>query len=191
LDLLATPGGRLWLGRAIWALLIVGVVASIVVGASRPPRPRLVSPAALAATTAHSRPSLVAGLNQVGFRIVGAHTGPLGRAGCALLADTAARRAQGLRGRRDLAGYDAMIVPFPAQTLVSLDNSGVKMSLSVASFDAVGVYIGQTDLPLCVFTCPPVYSPPDARFAVETPAGGLQRLGIAAGSALLIGGTCA
>ena len=112
---LARAGGQRLLRGTAWALLGLEVLALVVVGADRPAKPHVLDPAAVVATQGRSVPGRVPGFNQVGFRVVAAGRGGLGRPGCALLADTAQRQARGLMGRRDLAGYDAMIFPFAAR----------------------------------------------------------------------------
>ena len=190
LDWLAAPIGRRWLGRAIWTLAAIGLIAALVVGADRPADPRLLDPHAVALTQAHSRPSRVAGFNAVGFRVIQSSAGGTGRPGCALLADTPARQAQGMMGRHDLGGYDAMIFRFPADTSSEFYNQGVPIPLSLAWFDGSGAFIAQTDLAVCSKACPRIPPKEAFRLALETPKGGQHRLGIGAGSVLLVGGSC-
>lgn len=187
---LAGQRGQWWLRGAVWVLLGLGLLEAMLVGANRPGDPHLLDPAALAATSAHSRPSRVSGFNQVGFRVIEAARGGLGRPGCALLADTTARQEQGMMGRRNLSGYDAMVFRFAQDTRVPFYNKGVPIPLTVAWFDSAGVYIGQAELAVCEQLCP-TYAPDEPyRLAVEVPKGGLGRLGIGPNSALLVGGTC-
>jgi len=190
LEVLGSPSGRRWLARAIWALAAVGVLGAIIVGADRPADPHLLDARALALTQAHSRPSRVAGFNQVGFRIIEARVGGTGHAGCALLADTPARQQQGMMGRRNLAGYDAMLFRFPADTTIAFYNKGVPIPISIAWFDGSGVYLAQHDLPICDQVCPTVSPAAKFRYALEVTNGGLHRLGVGPGSVLLVGGSC-
>jgi len=187
---LATEQGQRWLWRAVAGLLAAGVLSLLLVGANSPADPHLLEPAALAATTAHSVPSRVAGFNQVGFRVIEAAKSGTGRKGCALLADTDARRQKGMMGRRDLAGYNAMVFRFATDTTVTFYNKNVPIPLSLAFFDRSGVYIGQARLAVCNLTCPTVGPDIAYRYAVEVPAGGLGRLGIGPHATLLVGGTC-
>jgi len=191
LEFLGTPAGRRWFARGIWSLAGIGLIAALVVGADRPARPHLLDARAVALTQAHSRPARVAGFNAVGFRVIPSSRGGTGRSGCALLADTPARQAQGMMGRRDLGGYDAMIFRFPADTTVDFYNQGVPIALSLSWFDGSGVFIAKTDLAVCSKDCPRVHPNEVFRLALETPKGGQQRLGIGHGSLVLVGGSCA
>jgi uncharacterized membrane protein (UPF0127 family) len=187
---LATPRGQGWLRTAVWILLTLGAFGAVLVGADRPGDPHLLSRAALAATAAHSRPSKVAGFNQVGFRVVDAAQGGMGRAGCALLADTPARQEQGMMHRRDFGGYDAMLFRFPEDTRVPFYNKDVPIPLTVAWFDAAGAYIGQADLAVCKDPCPTFAPDQPYRFALEVNRGGLGRAGVGTHAVLLVGGAC-
>jgi uncharacterized membrane protein (UPF0127 family) len=190
LEWLGTRHGQRWLARGVWVLAGLGVIAALVVGADRPADPHLLEARAVALTKAHSHPSSVAGFNAVGFRVIQASVGGTGRGGCALLADTPARQAKGMMGRRDLAGYDAMIFRFPVDTVVDFYNQGVPIPLSLAWFDGSGVFIAKSDLAVCSKDCPRVHPNEVFRYALETPKGGLQRVGVGHGSLLLVGGTC-
>jgi uncharacterized membrane protein (UPF0127 family) len=190
LALPAIEHGQQWLWRALGLLLVAQLVALLIVGANRPAKPHLLDPAVVAGTQGPAHPARVAGLAQVGFRVISAARGGSGRAGCALLADTPAQQTQGLMGRRDLAGYDAMVFRFPSDTSVPFYNKGVPIPLSLAWFDHAGVYVGQADLALCDTACPLADAGQPFRYAVEVGQGGLRHLGIAPGSALLVGGGC-
>jgi uncharacterized membrane protein (UPF0127 family) len=187
---LETPNGNRWFQRLVWTLVAVGLLVALLVGADRPADPHLLDPAALAATAAHSTPSRVPGFRQVGFRIVDAAKVGMGRSYCALLADTLAQQERGLMGRRNLAGYDAMIFRFSGDTTVPFYNKNVPIPVTVSWFDAAGIYVGSADLAVCSDPCPTVSPPIAYRYALEVPAGGLHHLGIHAGSLLLVGGAC-
>ena len=190
LSWLSTPSGQRWFGRFVWTLAAAGVLVALLVGANRPGDPHLLDPAALAATNVHSSPSRVRGFNQVGFRLIAAAKGGVGTAYCGLLADTPARQRLGMMGRHDLAGYAAMVFRFPGDTTVPFYNKDVPIPLTVAWFDAAGIYIGSADLEVCSATCPTVAPPVVYRDALEVPKGGLGRLGVHAGTLLLVGGAC-
>jgi uncharacterized membrane protein (UPF0127 family) len=174
-------------------LLVVSVGACIAVGADRPANSALLPNAQRSSLDAHSsRTSRVAGFGQVGFRVVMSDVrktpGPLR---CALLADTPPARARGMTGRRDLAGYQAMVFRFSSDSTTPFFNKGVPIPLSIAWFDAAGVLVGTADLAVCPVTCPTFAPVTPYRLALEVPRGGLHRLGVSTGSVLLVGGSCA
>jgi uncharacterized membrane protein (UPF0127 family) len=189
---LATTGAQFWLRTLVWGLLGVSVLALLLVGADQPANPHVLSAGVVAASRAHSRPSRVAGFNQVGFHIIESAIGGTGRPWCALLADTADRQHRGMMGRKDLGGYDAMVFRFAADTTVPFYNKDVPISLSLAWFDGAGVFVGAGELALCRAKCPLVQPPQSEpfRYVIEVPNGGLHHLGIGPGSVLVVGGTC-
>jgi uncharacterized membrane protein (UPF0127 family) len=176
--------------RGIAVLLVAGFVSLLVVGADRPLNPTLVPASARADLTGHSSPaSRVPGFGQIGFRVV-SPSGHVSSLHCALLADTPAARSQGLMGRRDLAGYDAMVFRWTTDTDDSFYNLDVPIALSIAWFDGVGVLVGSATMPVCTAPCP-TYQPGVAyRMALEVPKGGLGHLGVGQGSVLYLGGNC-
>jgi len=189
---LATPSRARWGLRGVGGLVVVGVASCLAVGANRPAHPHLLRPEARASLRGHSGPARVRGFSQVGFRVIRASVGGSGAPSrCALFADTPARRARGLMGRRDLAGYDAMIFHFDTDSNAGFYNRGVPMALSVAWFDSLGVFVGSADLAVCSRTCPTVAPLVAYRSALEVKRGGLARLGIGPGSVLVTGGNCA
>jgi uncharacterized membrane protein (UPF0127 family) len=176
--------------RGVGALLVVAAGSCFAVGAARPPDPRLLPASAAAGLGTHSSPtSRVPGFGHIGFRVVdtSGHPGPLR---CALLADKQAARQQGMQGRRDLAGYDAMLFRWDGDSgAAAFINKGVPIPLSLAWFDVAGVYVGATDMPVCN-NCP-TYSPGvPFHLAMEVLEGGLHHLGVGQGSVLLVGGSC-
>ncbi len=186
------PAAQRWALRLVVLLLVVGVGACVAVGADRPADARLLPNATRLGLTGHSsRTSRVPGFGHIGFRVVNAR-GPRdgGSLRCALLADNDAARAQGMKGRRDLAGYDAMIFRFPSDSTASFYNEGVPIALSIAWFDHAGVLVGSAALARCTAPCPTVAPSLPYRFGLEVPAGGLAHLGIGQGSVLLVGGSC-
>jgi len=188
---LQTPNAHRWALRGVVALLIVAVGACFAVGAGRPRSPGLLPAAAGAGLTGHSSPvSKVAGFGQIGFRVVTPQSAALGGVRCALLADTPAARAIGMTGRRDLGGYDAMIFRFPAASADGFYDKGVPIALSIAWFDSAGALVGTARLATCTTPCPSSRPPVPYRLALEVPAGGLHRLGVGPGSALVVGGSC-
>ena len=131
----------------------------------------------------------VAGFGEVGFRL-GPAAGAAWR--CALLADTEPQRQRGLMGRRDLAGYDAMVFRFPADTAGSFYMRDVPVPLDIAWFDAAGRLVSTATMAPCpdVDGCP-TYAPAGPyRFALEVLAGGFDRLGVDEATVLDVGGPC-
>lgn len=188
----ADPAVVRWLLVAVVVLVIAGIGSCMAIGADRPADPLVVPAAATAGLASHSSPvSRVPGFGHIGFRVISARRSVgAGVLRCALLADNSRARAKGLMGRRDLAGYDAMIFRFGADSTDAFFNQGVPMALSVAWFDRSGVVVGTVHLSVCSANC--VHASPAVpyRLALEVPEGGLSRLGIASGSALFTGGSC-
>jgi uncharacterized membrane protein (UPF0127 family) len=176
-----TASGRRWLGRAVLAVLVAGLLGFLTQGANRPADPHL-EPA-----------SGIAGFGEVSFRI----TPPPGSgfsAGryCALLAETADQRARGLMGRRDLAGHDAMVFRFGVDTNSTFFVRSVPVALSVAWFDAAGRFVSSADMAPCPDRdgCPLYVAPRPYRVALQVLQGGLLRLGVGPGSVIRVGGPC-
>ena len=111
---------------------------------------------------------------------------------CALLAETAQQRARGLMGRRDLAGYDAMLFRFEADTTGQFYMRNVPVPLSIAWFAADGRFVSSADMAPCpdMDGCPTYGASGPYRFAVEVLQGGLGSLGIGNGSVLTVNGAC-
>ncbi len=180
-EVLATRTGLRLLRWAVIALLAAGLGACVANGANGPEDPRLASP------------SRVAGFGEVAFRV---H--PTGAPGarpaeyCGLLAETGAQVARGLMGRRDLAGYDGMVFRFATDQRGGFYMRNVPIPLTVAWFDASGRFISARDMEPCPDQegCPTYGAARPYRLALEVPAGGLGRLGVASGSVLEVGGGC-
>ncbi len=77
--------------------------------------------------------AFVAGFGRVGFRV---NDSPAVR--CALLAATEQARRQGMQGRRDLGGYDAMVFAFAEDSTTTFINHFVPVDLSIGWYDATG-----------------------------------------------------
>lgn len=95
-------------------------------------------------------------------------------------------------GRRDLAGYDAMVFPFLTDTTAQFYMRNVPVGLSIAWFTADGRFVSSTDMAPCPDQdgCPLYGAAGAYRFAIEVLQGGLGRLGIGDGSVLNVGGAC-
>jgi uncharacterized protein len=111
---------------------------------------------------------------------------------CALLADTPANQEQGLMGQTDLAGYNAMLFTWPADTNVGFWMRTVPIWLSIAFWDGGGKFVSATDMAPCgdSANCPSYYAKAPFRVAMETLREGLKPLGVAPDSVLKIGGPC-
>ena len=135
----------------------------------------------------------MSGFGDIAFRVTPSGGGPGSAAQfCALLAETEQQHAQGLMGRRDLAGYDAMVFRFAFDGTGSFYMRNVPVGLSIAWFAADGRFVSSTDMAPCPDQegCP-TYAPGGPyRLAVEVLQGGLGRLGISEGSVLNVGGAC-
>lgn len=145
-------------------------------------------------TTGASQPrTSVPGFGEVAFTVTPAGGGPADAARfCALLAETEQQRARGLMGRRDLAGYDAMVFRFDFDSTGAFYMRNVPVGLSIAWFAADGRFVSSTDMAPCPDQqgCP-LYGPTGPyRLAVEVLQGGLPRIGATEGSVLAVGGAC-
>jgi uncharacterized membrane protein (UPF0127 family) len=95
-------------------------------------------------------------------------------------------------GRRDLAGYDAMIFRFASDTTGAFYMRDVPVGLSIAWYESDGSFVSSTNMAPCadVPDCP-TYGPAGPyRYAIEVLQGGLEPLGATAGSVLTLGGDC-
>ncbi len=111
---------------------------------------------------------------------------------CALLADTPQNQERGLMGQTDLAGYDAMLFTWSADTTSGFWMRTVPIWLSIAWWDATGKFVNSVDMAPCGDSadCPSYFATRPYRVAMETLRGGLVPLGIKPESVLTIGGTC-
>ncbi|MGH9154272.1 MAG: DUF192 domain-containing protein [Acidimicrobiales bacterium] len=193
------------LRSALWAaaaVLVLGLVAFLVVGANSPADPTLVPelgettppPGVTATSVARQR---VSGFGEIAFQLqtgsdTGSDPGIVGIQRCALLAETDAQLQRGLMGRRDLSGYDGMIFRFQEETTGSFFMRNVPVPLEIAWFDAAGRLVSTAGMAPCpdVEGCP-TYAPNGPyRLALEVEAGGLRRLGIGEGIVVTPGGPC-
>jgi uncharacterized protein len=141
-----------------------------------------------AVTTTSALRSGVNGYSAVGFSVT-----PSGQSAsnfCGLLAASTSQQAQGLMGRNDLGGYDAMIFPFQQDTTAAFYMANVPVALSVAWFDKNGKYVSSADMPVCTVAadqCPLFKASGPYRTAIETLKGGLSHIGVGSGSTLSVG----
>ena len=173
---------------AIVALLGIGALAFVAVGANSPQDPSL--------KPAEGQVSLnrtpFGGFGEVGFRIEGGAPAQAAAARCALLAETATQQSQGLMNRRDIGGYDGMLFRFGSDTTTSFWMKDTPLPLSIAFFDGTGRFVSTTDMAPCIHQpgCPTYSAAGPYRWALEVPQGALPRLGIGPGTRLVTTGPC-
>jgi uncharacterized membrane protein (UPF0127 family) len=165
------------LRRAIYAVLVLGVVAFIARGANRPADPQLAD-----ASTARIP---VPGLTETGIAFVDPSGAIVER--CVLSADSPAQQQQGLRGVTELVGYAGVLFRFPAPVQAEVAPPEGAMPLSAAFFDQAGSLIHAADL---LPAGPPVGSPLPYSFVLQVPQGGLEAAGVDLGSRLEVRGPC-
>lgn len=175
---LKVPGPRA-LQWMIVVLLVVGGVSCVVKGADEPADPVL--------REATRQP--ITGFGEIAYRI---NTMPAATR-CALLAETAEQHGKGLMRVTDLGGYDGMLFVFSSDTTSSFYMKDTPMPLSIAWFDSGGRFVSATDMEPCLnqAQCPLYNAPGTYRYALEVPRGGLEALGVGAGSVISVGGPCA
>ena len=173
---------------AIVALIGIGAVAFIAVGANSPQDPTL--------RPAEGQISLnrtpFGDFGEVGFRIEGGAPAQAAAARCALLAETAAQQSQGLMNRTDIGGYDGMLFDFSSDTTTSFWMKDTPLPLSIAFFDGTGRFVSTADMAPCIHqpSCPTYSATGPYRWALEVPQGALPRLGIGPGTRLVTTGPC-
>jgi uncharacterized membrane protein (UPF0127 family) len=131
---------------------------------------------------------VVAGFGRVGFTIGNSST-----VRCALLAETESAQEEGMQGMRNLQGYDAMVFAFTSDATTQFINHFVPIDLSIGWYDATGLLVDHTTMDACPTGnhCPTYASKDPYRYAIETPIGGLEGMGLAhAGSIVHLGGGC-
>ena len=154
-----------------WRLAGLGFVVVFVLillwGSNRPANPTFADAVSSSSTTA---PGLAFADKKVG---VGSSCLRV------LVADTPEKRAQGLRNRNNIDGYDGMIFEF-GQTMnhekTRFTMSDVKFPLTIGFFDQSGLRIDATDMEPCSgsdSTCPNYGSKDNFNVAIETPKGKL------------------
>jgi uncharacterized membrane protein (UPF0127 family) len=178
-----------WVRRAVWTVLVAGLLAFVVRGADRPADPHLAA-GRLAGTG--RRP--LAGFGEAGFEVTTAEGTVLDW--CALLAATEASRERGLMDQVDLRGYDGMVFRFDAPTAAQFYMFHTRIPLSIAFFDQRGTFVSASDMAPCPASdpgaCPTFPAAKPFVQAIEVPEGGLGRLGIGPGSRLAVtDGACA
>jgi uncharacterized membrane protein (UPF0127 family) len=176
------------LGYVIVVVLGLGVAVFLGRGGSRPQRPQLLSGDAAVPS------ARVQGFDEVAVHVQlsPAPGAPAPRVMCDLLAITDQQRNKGLMGRHDLAGYDGMVFAFPSDTRTAFYMRSTPLPLSIAWFEAHGVYLSAAAMAPCGAdpNCPLTHPPGPYRVAIEVPQGNLQKLGLIQGATITIGGPC-
>jgi uncharacterized membrane protein (UPF0127 family) len=178
---------RLW--WVIAAVVLVAVAVFIGRGGGRPKDPSFSGGATGGGALTILRSARLPGFGEAGLHVAAA-SGVVDS--CAAVAATDATRSQGLMGRSDLAGYDAMVFTFPSTTAVPFYMRNTPVPLSIAWYGEDGAFLGSTDMAPCEdrADCRTYPAPRPYRLAVEVPQGGLARLGLTKGSVAFIGGPC-
>lgn len=114
---------------------------------------------------------------------------------CLMVASTDEQRNRGLMEVTDLGGYDGMVFVWDHDTEGAFWMFNTVTPLSIAWFDAEGLFVSSTDMEPCTSEdgsdCP-MYPPEgEYRFALEVFQGDLDDLGVGPGSRLALGGPCA
>ena len=156
-----------------WLAGIGFVVAFILVllwGANRPANPTFVganSPASTTATSGMAFADKKVGVGPSCLRV--------------LVADTPEKRAEGLRHRPNLNGYDGMLFEF-GQTMnhekTRFTMSDVKFPLTIGFYDQSGLRVDATDMVPCSgsdSSCPSYGAGQNFNTAIETPQGKLPQ----------------
>lgn len=110
---------------------------------------------------------------------------------CALLAETADQRGQGLMGVEDLGGYKGMLFVHEIEQELSYWMKNTPMALSIAWFDDEGHFVSSADMEPFDEVCEHCRSEGPARFSLEVPQGELPSMGVGDGSTIQVGGDCA
>jgi uncharacterized membrane protein (UPF0127 family) len=160
------------LSKAYMAWLVgLGCVAAFVLillwGANRPANPTFVDAASASSTTAPGP--------QFAEKKIGVGDSCLR----VLVADTPEKRAEGLRNRDDMGGFDGMVFEF-GQAMnhekTRFTMSGVKFPLTIGFYNESGLRVDATDMEVCSGNdgeCPSYGSKEPFNTAIETPKGKL------------------
>jgi uncharacterized membrane protein (UPF0127 family) len=109
---------------------------------------------------------------------------------CALLAVTDDQLSRGLMGRRNLAGYDAMLFRFGDEANRPFTMRGTLIPISIAWFDGRGAFVDGTQMTPCRAQPCPLYSADRPfKYALEYVSTRVAAL-VGSGSQLSMGGTC-
>jgi len=196
---LESPSSSTWLLRIIGILVLANVAAFLVLGADRPPRPSLAMAANDGGPSRGLAPRDIPqqSLPGVALTFTGVRPGGPGSTAtphCFLLAETPARRARGLMGRRSLGGFSGMAFVYPAASSDSYFMRDTPMPLQIAFFTGSGMFVSSaamTPCPASRATCPLYSAARPFRLAVEVREDGLAALGVGPGTVAHLRGPCA
>jgi uncharacterized membrane protein (UPF0127 family) len=178
-----------WRWRIGTLLVLAAAVFLVVRGADRPADPELSPPSTTARQDGAGEDSSgrtpIEGFDEIAFRI--SPEGADASTWCALLADRAEERSQGLMGQDDLAGYDAMVFRFDEPSTAEFTMQATRIPLSIAFFDADGAFVSSRDMDPCppgTADCPTYAAEGPYLHALEVEQGALPSLGIGPGARL-------
>jgi len=114
---------------------------------------------------------------------------------CVWVADDEASQQQGLMDVTDpdLGGRAGMLFRFPTEVSTTFWMKDTPLPLSIAWFDASGMFVSSADMQPCPAgerRCPSYSAKGPYRTAIEVPLGGLEPLGLVEGSRIAIGDEC-
>jgi len=192
-----------WLRRAIYVVVTLGIAAFILQGANGPEDPVLApvrsatpgSPSQEGTTSELGFPGCagpdrasiapIEGFGEVALRVTAAD-GSTAFDGCARLASTPALRAQGLMGQQGLGGYDAMVFRFDQPSTGAFYMFQTVLPLSIAYIGEDGGLVSSTDMDPCpeeeASACPTFPAAGPYLHAIEVGQGDLPALGIVPGA---------
>ena len=93
----------------------------------------------------------------------------------------------------ELGGRAGMVFSFPSDTRAAFWMKDTLLPLSIAWFNADGGFVSSADMQPCpagTRTCPTYSAVGRYRTAIEVPLGGLEPLGLVAGSRIVLGEAC-
>jgi uncharacterized protein len=151
---------------------------------------RIVPVKALSSTVRKKIPAPLKGFKQV--RLIVVRKDGKEVTYCAALADEPKSQQQGMMGRKDIGGHDAMVFKFAAEQEGGFWMRTVPIGLDIAWFDRNGRFVDGTTMAACGDdpACP-IYPAKGAyQYAVENLVGDGRKLGLVAGSRIKLGGAC-
>ena len=177
------------LTQSAGALVALGVLAFLIVGANRPANPYLVP------TNGAVKTKALSGFGAT-FVTVSPGTGlhATHRPSCMLLATTTAQQQRGLMNQTSLHGFSGMVFQFDRPTETAFYMKDTPMPLSIAWFRADGSFLSSTEMEPCPpaeSICPTYSAGAPYQFAIEAAKGALGSLGIGTGSSVQLSGPCA